>query len=147
MGGGGFVATSSLLCRRDAYMLQTPMREELYNDYALQIQGSLRGGMVYLGKCMSVYRQGIPGSWSSSHRGRAHSAYRVLIRNMLRALDTYTEGRCSDVIERRIRLYDSDDLAVDGEILKMLSPREWPVTALQIERNLRKLWMNILYRL
>ena len=141
------MATCSLLCRRDAYMLQTPMRDELYNDYALQIQGSLRGGMVYLGQCMAVYRQGLPGYWSSKHRGSAHSAYRVLIRNMLRALDGYTEGRFSAAIERRIRLYDSDDLAAGGHILQMLSPRELPVTALQIKRNFRKLWMNILYRL
>ena len=128
-------------------MLQTPMRRELYNDYALQIQGSLRGGMVYLGECMSVYRQGLPGSWTSRHKGAAHSAYRVLIRNMLRALDSYTEGRYADVIERRIRLYDSDDLAVSGKFLKMLAPRELPITALQLERNFRKIWMNLLYRL
>jgi glycosyltransferase involved in cell wall biosynthesis len=147
LGGGGFVATGSLLCRRDAYMLQTPMRRELYNDYALQIQGSLRGGLVYLGECMSVYRQGLPGSWTSRHKGAAHSAYRVLIRNMLRALDSYTEGRYADVIERRIRLYDSDDLAVSGKFLKMLAPRELPITALQLERNFRKIWMNLLYRL
>jgi len=147
IGGGGFVDTCTLLCRRGAYMLQTPMRQELYNDYALQIQGSLRGGMVYLGTCMGVYRQGLPGSWTSRHHGAAHSAYRVLIRNMLRALDEYTEGKYSAVIERRIRLYDSDDLAVGGHFLRMLSPRELPVTAHQIRRNLRKLWMNLLYRL
>ncbi|MBR4809347.1 MAG: glycosyltransferase [Bacteroidales bacterium] len=147
IGGGGYVVTCSLLCRRDAYMLQTPMREALYNDFALQIQGSLRGGMVYLGKCMAVYRQGLPGSWTRRHHGAAHSAYRVLIRNMLRALDSYTGGRYSAVIERRISLYDSDDMAASGQILRMLAPRNLPVTLYQIRRNLHKLWMNLLYRL
>ena len=147
LGGGGYVVTSSLLCRRDAYLLQTPMRELLYSDYTLQIQGSLRGGMVYLRDCMSVYRQGLPGSWTSRHHGVAHSEYRVLIRRMLRALDDYTGGRYSAVIDKRIRLYDSDDLAASGKFLRMLAPAELPVTAYQVERNFHKLWMNILYRL
>ena len=147
VGGGGFVATASLLCRREAYMLQTPMRAELYNDYALQIQGSLRGGMVFLKDCMSVYRQGLPGSWTRRHHGEGHIEYRVHIRRMLRALDSYTGGRYSKVIERRIRLYDSDDLAARGRFLAMLGPRELPVTLHQIGRNLGKLWVNLLYRL
>lgn len=147
LGGGGYVVTSSLLCRRSAYMLQTPMREVLYSDYTLQIQGALRGGMVYLRDCMSVYRQGLPGSWTSRHHGQAHTEYRVQIRKMLRALDDYTAGRFSAVIEKRIRLYDSDDLASSGKILRMLAPSELPATAYQIERNFHKLWINILYRL
>lgn len=147
LGGGGYVATSSLLCRRAAYMLATPMRDALYNDFTLQIQGSLRGGMVYLRDCMSVYRQGLPGSWSSLHRGDAHCRYRVLIRNMLRKLDDYTGGEYSEVIGKRIRLYDSDDLAYGGKFLAMLAPGELPVTGYQIWRNLRKIWMNVLYRL
>ena len=147
LGGGGYVATSSILCRRAAYMLQTPMREVLYNDYTLQVQGSLRGGMVYLRDCMSVYRQGLPGSWSARHRGEAHSRYRIGIRNMLRVLDDYTAGEFSDAIGMRMRLYDSDDYAFRGQFLRMLAPHELPVTAFQIRRNLRKVWMNVLYRL
>ncbi|MBR4826590.1 MAG: glycosyltransferase, partial [Bacteroidales bacterium] len=93
LGGGGYVATASLLCRRGAYMLATPMRDVLYSDYALQIQGALRGGMVYVKDCMAVYRQGLPGSWTRQHHGAAHVQYRVLIRKMLRALDEYTGGK------------------------------------------------------
>lgn len=147
LGGGGYVATSTLLCRRAAYMLQTPMREALYNDYTLQVQGALRGGMVYLRDCMSVYRQGLPGSWSSRYRGEAHSRYRIRIRNMLRLLDDYTAGAYSGAVNFRMRLYDSDDYAFRGQFLRMLAPRELPVTAYQIRRNLRKIWMNVLYRL
>ena len=66
-GGGGYVATSSLLCRREQYLQDTPMRRILFYDYTLQIQGSLRGGMLYLSDCMSVYRRGVAGSWTSSH--------------------------------------------------------------------------------
>ena len=147
LGGGGFVVTSSLLVRRDKYMDVPPFREELYNDYSLQIWGSLRGGMVFLARCMSVYRQGLPGSWTARHRGGAHAEYRVLIRNMLRSLDSCTEGRWNKEIDLRIRLYDSDDLASSGRILSLLAPKQLPVTWKQIRRNLRKLVNHLSYRL
>ena len=104
LGGGSFVPTASLLCRRDAYLLQTPMREILANDYSLQIQCALRGGMYYLHDCMSVYRKDAPESWSNLHRHRS-SAFRQRRREMLEALDAYTEGRYHHVIRRRLRRY------------------------------------------
>ena len=104
LGGGTFVATGSLLCRREAYLLRTPMREILANDYSLQIQGSLRGGMYYLHDCMSVYRRGVPGSWSAQKR-HCNDAFRLQRRRMLEALDDYTQGRYHRIILRRLRRY------------------------------------------
>lgn len=104
LGGGNFVATASLLCRSEAYLLQTPMREILANDYSLQIQGSLRGGMYYLHDCMSVYRRGVPGSWSE-RRGHRNPAFALQRRRMLEALDAYTQGRYHRIIRRRLRRY------------------------------------------
>ncbi len=147
LGGGGFVATSSLLVRGDRYREVPPFREVLFNDYSLQIWGSMRGGMAYLASFMSVYRQGLPGSWTSAHRGKAHMAYRVRIRAMLRALAEYAPGRFDDVIARRISLYDSDDLAAGGHFLRMLGPGQLSVTREQIRRNWRKLLAELRYRL
>ena len=144
LGGGGFVATSSLLVRASCYKEIPPFREELFNDYSLQIWGSLRGGMVYLSDFLSVYRQGLPGSWTEQHHGQAHVEYRVLIRNMLRALDTYTEGKYSKAIEERIKLYDSDDLASGGHILSMLKPEQLPTTWQQIRRRFQ--WLCSQFR-
>lgn len=98
--GGGFVATSSLLLRRECYLDLTPMRKRLLMDYTLQIQGSLRGGMLYLDRTMSRYREGAPGSWSGSGKGWNDSLYRSLI-EMLDLLDTYTGGRYRRVIRLR----------------------------------------------
>lgn len=103
-GGGKFVATGSLLCRRKAYMQQAPFREILANDYSLQIQGSLRGGMYFLHDCMSVYRRDVPGSWTQLQRDR-NAAYKDRRRQMLEALDTYTQGRWHRTILRRLRRY------------------------------------------
>ena len=108
-GGGGFVATCSLLCRRETYMADTPMRRLLFYDYTLQIQGSLRGGMLYLGDCMGVYRRGVPGSWSSVHEEQDKTAHHPAFKRMLRALDTYTEGRWHRIIRLRIFRYDAHD--------------------------------------
>jgi glycosyltransferase involved in cell wall biosynthesis len=109
LGGGGFVATCSLLCRREAYMADTPMRRLLFYDYTLQVQGALRGGMYYLRDCMAVYRRGVPGSWSSYHEGLHKTAHHPAFKRMLEALDTYTEGRWHRVIRLRIFRYDAHD--------------------------------------
>lgn len=106
-GGGSFVPTASLLLRREAYMLQTPMREILANDYSLQIQGALRGGLYYLYDCMSVYRTDTPGSWTQRHRREPSASFSRQRRQMLQALDTCTQGRYHRAILRRIRRYDS----------------------------------------
>ena len=103
-GGGKFVATASLLCRREAYLRQTPMRDILANDYSLQIQCSLRGGMYYLNDCMSVYRTDTPGSWSNLRRHRV-PAFIQRRREMLEALDAYTGGRYHRSIRCRLLRY------------------------------------------
>ena len=105
-GGGGFVATSSLMCRREAYLQDTPMRRELFQDYTLQIQGSLRGGMLYLGDCMSAYRRGVDGSWTATHIRRGETEHYGMVKCMLDALDAWTGGRYSRTIRRQKRRCD-----------------------------------------
>lgn len=107
-GGGGFVATCSLMCRREAYMLDTPMRRELFFDYTLQIQGSLRGGMLWLPDCMAVYRRGVPSSWTARNIGRHKTGHYMKFLRMLDALDSYTGGKYSKVIRLRKLRYKID---------------------------------------
>ena len=105
-GGGGFVATCSILCRREVYMLDTPMRRALFFDYTLQVQGSLRGGMMYLGDCMAVYRRGVPSSWTTERKGPRRTDYYAGFKRMLDALDEWTNGRYHAVIWARKARYD-----------------------------------------
>lgn len=62
-GDGQFVATCSLMMRREIYLA-----EDIYPgmtmDYDLQICGALRGGMMYLKDPMAVYRVNAAGSWT-----------------------------------------------------------------------------------
>lgn len=64
-GGGGFVATNSLMYRAELVKKIPEFRKILMLDYTLQIQGSLRGGMLYLKDDMSAYRVMAKGSWTS----------------------------------------------------------------------------------
>ncbi|MBP5210677.1 MAG: glycosyltransferase [Bacteroidales bacterium] len=146
LGGGAFVATCSLMCRRETYMRETPFRKAVFNDYSLQIQGSLRGGMLFLKDCMSVYRQGLPASWTRGYHGQKRIEFRKKDRLMLDALDEYTEGRYSKVIQLRRRLYDSDDLITEHKYLSLLKPSEIKVTWHQLRRTFVKLRNSILIR-
>ena len=107
-GGGGFVATCTLMCRREAYLLDTPMRRELFFDYTLQIQGSLHGGMLWLPDCMAVYRRGVSESWTARNIGRHKTGHYQKFLRMLDALDSYTEGKYSSAIRARRRRYKID---------------------------------------
>lgn len=104
-GGGGFVATNSIMIRTDNLTYISPFRAILSYDYTIQIQGSLRGGMGYLSDCMSVYRHLAPGSWSTTFRRNKEKylVHRKKADRMLEALDRYTDGRYSEVINKELR--------------------------------------------
>ena len=99
--GGYFVATCSLLCRREAYLMDSPFRRSLFIDYTLQIQGSLRGGLLYMKDCMAVHRRGVPHSWTARHQGRDKAAFYEKVNGMLDALNNWTQGRYAFVIRAR----------------------------------------------
>ncbi|MBR5700575.1 MAG: glycosyltransferase [Bacteroidales bacterium] len=110
IGGGNYVATNSILCRASVWKSPAPFREVLFNDYSLQIQGSLRGGMVYLKDCMSVYRFFVPGSWTNRLKDKeARVQHHRRDNEMLAALDECTHGRYADAIRTRCALYDAED--------------------------------------
>lgn len=136
-GGSRYVATASLLCRTDAFVRQTPMRAVLVNDYVLQLQCAVRGGMYYLPECMSVYRVAVPGSWNERHSGR-RIALRQVNRQMLQAFDAYTEGRFHKEVARRLALYDSDDLVSQRRWGAMCAPGQLRVTLYQIVRTVAR---------
>jgi len=145
-GGSRYVATGSLLCRADAYRLQTPMREIRVNDYVLQLQASMRGGLYYLSDCMSVYRAGLPGSWNVRHSGR-RCAVRQINRQILQAFDQYTEGRFRKAVALRRALYDSDDLVEQQRWTALLAPSQLRITFRQIGRSLARQYRSFILSL
>ena len=99
-GGGGFVATNSLFFRKKLLEEKASYYRYFSIDYALQIQGSIRGGMLYLPEVMSVYRVLVPGSWTS-RLSNVQNAYNqaAKIEKMLNLVDEETGGRYHELIQ------------------------------------------------
>ena len=125
-GGGGFVATASLFMRAPFYSAQKEFIRFLRLDYTLQIQGALRGGMLYLPDCMCDYRVMVSGSWSDKvskdkERKRAHLNR---IKKMLEVLNEETDGKYDAAIQKRI-LKNEFDFALANQDYKAVVSKEY----------------------
>lgn len=110
-GGGGFVGTNSLFYRKKALDVALPFRQILDIDYASQVQGSLRGGMLYLNDCMSDYRFMTEGSWSSKYADEKFvNEIDACWKKMTDQLDIDTDGKYHDIIVRYMALRNVDRL-------------------------------------
>ena len=105
LGGGGFVATASLMYRSTIRKNPPPFLQLLSLDYSVQIAGALRGGMIYLAEPTCVYRLLTSGSWTErmSHNLSAVTAHRQKVNEMLRCLDEYTLGKFHFAIDELIK--------------------------------------------
>lgn len=104
LGGGGFVATNSLMVRKCIVKNESEFRKFLPLDYTIQIQGSLAGGMLYLSECMATYRLFAKGSWtvtmlSNVDKYCEHINKRI---DMYAILNTETNGKYENEIKRCI---------------------------------------------
>jgi hypothetical protein len=74
LGGGGFMATNSMLFHRE-YILERPkwMDEAPVGDSPLMLLLASKGKMGFIDDVMSVYRVMTPNSWSSTMRDRQKS--------------------------------------------------------------------------
>lgn len=123
-GDGGFVATNSLMLRKDIFEKPTPKFREKYRiDYSLQIMGSLRGGMIYLSECMSSYRVFAKSSWTNkmiSNTDLFVSHYLKMI-SMLETLDQETTGRFHEIIIQKIKNQEFEILKVKQQYKELFS--------------------------
>lgn len=133
-GGGGFVGTNSLFYRKSAFDNVLPFRKLLEIDYTLQVQGALRGGMLYLSDCMSDYRFMSEGSWSSRYNDEdVVNSINLRWKAMTDQLDFDTDGKYHDIItkymdlrevERLFRFRHYKDLKKYRYIVKSLDKNE-----------------------
>jgi glycosyltransferase involved in cell wall biosynthesis len=68
LGGGGFMHTGSIVLNRlvlhRIISFFDVAKDAPVGDYYMQVLGAEHGGALYLSDAMSVYRTGVPGSWS-----------------------------------------------------------------------------------
>ena len=105
LGGGGFVATASLMYRTSIRKNPLPFFKVLRLDYTTQIAGSIRGGMLYLAEDTCVYRLATVGSWTNrmSNDSSKQTAHTNRVKNMLMQLDIDTSRKYHDVIVKKIK--------------------------------------------
>lgn len=104
-GGGGFVATASLMCRAEIRKNPYPFLQMMPLDYFMQIAGALRGGMLFLSEPMCVYRVATPGSWTVSMQKsiEEQNDHKERVNRSLQCLDKDTNGKYHDVINQTIK--------------------------------------------
>ncbi|MBE7053779.1 MAG: glycosyltransferase family 2 protein [Ruminococcaceae bacterium] len=117
-GGGGYVATNSIMYRSDINLNMPEFRKIRKYDYSLQIHGSLRGGMLYLNECMSVYRVMAKNSWtvSVSENNEKFVKYIDLLIKSLEMLNKETDYKYDKIIS---------DLIIKHELRKLRRLKEY----------------------
>lgn len=123
LGGGGFVATNSIMIRRECIAVEYDFRKELRLDYTLQLQGTVRGGMLYLSDNMSAYRSLSQGSWSSKMTRNINALVGHLkrIEKMLNVFNEETGYKYNSFVQKKIRTIQYDCFKIEKnyrEILK-----------------------------
>ncbi len=110
LGGGGFVATCSLMVRRDIYFNRPAcFSYRGVGDFQLQMHSAFSGDFYYMSDCMAVYNyMSSSASWSSK-RGNAKQASstskrKVTYTEMLENVDKYYEYKYTDAIQKRIAI-------------------------------------------
>ncbi len=125
LGEGGYVATNSLFYRTELRKHTPEFRKILAIDYSVQIHGSLRGGMLYLADCMSVYRYLTAGSWTvrTTLNKEKFLSFQDRKRKMLLQLNIDTYGKYKDSIEMALLGIDFDNLSQQGNHKELLTKK------------------------
>ena len=121
-GGGGFVCSNTLVYRKE--MDQNPMRfsAESEVDYFQQINGAIKGGMVFLQDVTGVYNLESAGSWSAAVRNDSSKKLKwndEIIR-MLNVLDEETEARYHSSVEYMIKKIEFSNHRLRGEYKQIM---------------------------
>ena len=115
MGGGGLFATNGMFYRTE-FAFQEPdfLKNCPIGDYPLAIHLALMGTVYYMDECMSVYRSGVEGSWSSTMLGdnyiKKYKPFLEVIETMLLEVDAFSQYKYTGIIQQRIIDIEGDFL-------------------------------------
>lgn len=106
-GGGQYLVTAGIFFRRQMYENILEFEKIISLDYAIQIKGSLRGGIFYIDKKMAVYRRYAAGSWTNDvlKNNEKLEAQWEIEKSVLERLDFDTNGRYHTIITERMKAY------------------------------------------
>ncbi len=122
LGDGGFISTNSLFYRSDLIRNIPKYFAISGYDYALQIQGAVRGGIYYLPEDMSAYRFMSVGSWTQNTE--SSKSKRIKLNNhmeeMLRLADEDTGGKFHGEFLKMQKTFAFNTLWVEGNFKAMI---------------------------
>lgn len=124
-GGGGYVATNSLMLRSHLLEDLPSFLEIRPIDYAYQIYAAIRGGALYLNEDMSVYNFMNKGSWTE--KGSMDFNFVVQChtkcKQMLAGFNSYTNYKYTQAISDFIVRMDFEILWREGNMKKIISDK------------------------
>lgn len=125
LGGGGFVATNSLLYRKKILTegsIPNFLKKSPVGDYPLQIYGASKQYGYYIDRSMSAYRVGVEGSWSSRQRKKGNQKkveHNKKIIEMLNGFDEYTNRSYSNAVKMAILRNEVQILLLQNKTKKL----------------------------
>ena len=105
LGGGEFCPTASLVFRSQSLLdLPNSIKSMIPGDYPSQIIGSVNGGALYIDRCMSIYRLGDVGAWSSLtiENSEKQKKHLLSFHNMLNIVNNYLDKKFQKEIDELI---------------------------------------------
>ena len=120
--GGGAMATSSIMIRREAYNKKIDFYHEYrglkpVGDYVIQTIGSNKGA-IYIPKDMSAYRINVPGSWifNQSNAGwKKELDFKKAMLNMYDAPNCFLDYKYCKAFYKR-KMVDGKDILLNCKI-------------------------------
>lgn len=123
LGDGGFVATASLLFRKEWLTRGYKFAQIFSLDYAWQIGGALKGGMLYLSDIMCVYRKQAKNSWSKTvaNNTAVHLDHWNYVKQILSTLDEETNHKHSKAINTQLAIVNLKPTIKAGDVKALFS--------------------------
>lgn len=145
LGGGGYVATNSLMFR-SSLLKSIPHFLKIHPiDYAFQMYASTRGGALYLNEDMSVYNYMNPGSWTEKGSKNSDFAIHEVTKciEMLAAFDSYTNCKYSQLISNCIMHGEYEILWIRGEMKEII--RNKKIYGLLSSKEKFRVWFRAIF--
>lgn len=125
LGDGGFVATASLMFRKSWLTRGYKFAQIFSLDYAWQIGGALRGGMLYLSDSMCVYRKQAKNSWSKTvaNNTAVHFEHWNYVKEILSVLNEETNYKHNKAITTQLAYFNLKPIIKTGDIKELFSKK------------------------
>jgi len=126
MGGGGFVATASIVAPTHLAQNRASFCDETdVDDAVLQIWFASNGTTHYFAESMCAYRQAVPGSWTEMYHAAGREAQIVHHRGLaraLRAFDAQSNYRWHDAVDFNATYQEYEVLRMTNDLPALKKP-------------------------